>query len=269
MVGTIYPLRSLYGWCPGAIFSCPFMPSGLTCFLFIIAKRLVPLMRAESDPRFNQPLTRLKKSSSSGWDNGSIPRYKFAGILQSLYFWGFILLGARAFSVLIVGVSEKFVMPGFSGRTGQDLRCHHRLRRDGRVPLHGGRRCSPTRFQACPVRSGCKIRERPQALMLSSLLGSSPVLMVADGLFAASKVASELHRGQPAETLAVLSLAMVVPDGDRPNVSGDTLGASTSLPISFMKWLFISCFAIALLESSSTWRHLSSAFTSPSWIAGQ
>jgi hypothetical protein len=46
------------------------------------------------------------------------PRYKFAGILHNLIFAGFILLALRAFSVLIVGVSESFVMPGLSGRTG-------------------------------------------------------------------------------------------------------------------------------------------------------
>ena len=46
------------------------------------------------------------------------PRYRIAGIIHILIFAGFIVLVMRAFSVLILGVSENFVMPGLSGRAG-------------------------------------------------------------------------------------------------------------------------------------------------------
>ena len=91
---------------------------GVACFIYIVAKRLAPLVRAESDFRFDQPLTRLGKVFKYWLGQWKHPRYKFAGILHILIFAGFILLAARAFTTLIVGVSENFVMPGLSGRTG-------------------------------------------------------------------------------------------------------------------------------------------------------
>jgi len=91
---------------------------GLACFAYIVAKRLVPLLRAERDLRFDQPLARLQKVFKFWLGQWKHPRYKTAGTLHILIFAGFILLAMRAFTVLIVGVSRNFVMPGLSGRTG-------------------------------------------------------------------------------------------------------------------------------------------------------
>ena len=91
---------------------------GVTCFAFIVAKRLVPLIRAEQDPRFDRPFARLAKLLKFWLGQWKHPRYKTAGILHILIFAGFILLVMRAFTVLIVGVSPHFVMPGLSGETG-------------------------------------------------------------------------------------------------------------------------------------------------------
>ena len=92
---------------------------GIACFIYIVAKRLVPLFRAQSDPRFDQPLVRLGRVFKFWLGQWRHPRYKFAGSLHILIFAGFILLAMRAFTVLIVGVSPNFVMPGLSGRTGE------------------------------------------------------------------------------------------------------------------------------------------------------
>src|SRR5208282_577263 len=91
---------------------------GVVCFAYIVAKRLVPLLRAERDLRFDQPLARLEKVLKFWLGQWKHPRYKTAGTLHILIFAGFILLAMRAFTVLIVGVSQNFVMPGLSGRAG-------------------------------------------------------------------------------------------------------------------------------------------------------
>jgi hypothetical protein len=91
---------------------------GVVSFAYIVAKRLVPLLRAERDFRFDQPLARLGKVLKFWFGQWKHPRYKTAGTIHILLFAGFILLVIRAFAVLIVGVSYDFVMPGFSGRTG-------------------------------------------------------------------------------------------------------------------------------------------------------
>ena len=91
---------------------------GILCFVYIIAKRLEPLARAERDLRFDYPLTRLGRVFKFWLGQWKHPRYRFAGTIHILIFAGFILLAARAFSALIAGVNQDFVMPGLSGRIG-------------------------------------------------------------------------------------------------------------------------------------------------------
>src|ERR1039457_7735691 len=91
---------------------------GVACFAYIVAKLLVPQLRAERDLRFDQPWARLGRVFKFWLGQWKHPRYKTAGTLHILIFAGFILLATRAFTVLIVGVSQNFVMPGLSGRAG-------------------------------------------------------------------------------------------------------------------------------------------------------
>lgn len=91
---------------------------GIACFAYIVTKRLVPLARAERDLRFDRPLGRLAKVLKFWFGQWKHPRYRTAGTLHILIFAGFILLATRAFTVLIVGVSRNFVMPGLSGWAG-------------------------------------------------------------------------------------------------------------------------------------------------------
>jgi hypothetical protein len=88
---------------------------GVAGFAYIVARRMVPLLRAERDFRFDQPWLRLGKVLKYWLGQWKQPRYKLAGTLHIFIFAGFILLAMRAFSTLIVGVSENFVMPGSAG----------------------------------------------------------------------------------------------------------------------------------------------------------
>jgi len=91
---------------------------GISLFIYIVGRRLVPLVRAQRDFRFDHPLSRAGRVLKFWLGQWRHPRYRFAGALHIVVFAGFILLAARAFSALIGGVDQKFVMPGISGRVG-------------------------------------------------------------------------------------------------------------------------------------------------------
>jgi len=91
---------------------------GVACFAYIVAKRLIPLLRGERDLRFDRPWLRLGRVLKFWLGQWKHPRYRTAGTLHIFVFAGFLLLAIRAFSVLLVGVSRNFVMPGLSGRAG-------------------------------------------------------------------------------------------------------------------------------------------------------
>src|ERR1039457_3256854 len=182
---------------------------GVACFAYIVAKRLVPLLRAERDLRFDQPWARLGRVFKFWLGQWKHPRYKTAGTLHILIFAGFILLAKRAFTVLIVGVSQNFVMPGLSGRAGDIY---------GVITDYAAtvvflcmvvavvRRLvfKPARYEV-PARFG-----KAHTADAVFLLGLIAILMLADSLFEAAKVAGQSQQGQPVETLAVLSLPWIL-----------------------------------------------------------
>jgi Fe-S oxidoreductase len=137
------------------------------------------------------------------------PRYRTAGILHIFIFAGFIVLALRAFTVLIVGVSQNFVMPGLSGRAGPV----YNIVTDYAATIvflcmviAVIRRLvfKPERY-AVPARYGTG--HTADAIFLLSLIA---LLMVADSLFAAAKTAGQLQQGQPVEVLAALSLPWIL-----------------------------------------------------------
>jgi len=181
---------------------------GVACFFYIVARRLVPLTRGERDPRFNQPWTRLGRLVKFWLGQWKHPRYKFAGTLHILIFTGFILLAARAFSLLIVGVSEDFVMPGLSGAAG-------------RIYNFVTDYAATVVFVCMVVAAVRRLVFKPERYAVPAkygknhtadavfLLGLIATLMVADSLFAASQAAGEAQQGKPSEALAILSLPWI------------------------------------------------------------
>ena len=81
---------------------------GLACFLYIVARRLRPLIAAERDLRFDRPLTRLARVLQYWAGQWRHPRFRFAGALHILIFAGFLILASRAFTLLAMGVSDRF-----------------------------------------------------------------------------------------------------------------------------------------------------------------
>jgi Fe-S oxidoreductase len=178
---------------------------GIACFAYIVARRLVPLLRAERDLRFDRPAARLGRFFKFWLGQWKHPRYKSAGSLHILIFAGFIVLAMRAFTVLIVGVSENFVMPGLSGRAGHvyDVATDYAATVVFLCMVVAIIRrlvFKPERYEV-PAQYGKA--HKTDAIFLLALIA---ILMVADSLFAAAKAAGELQQGQPVEALAVLSL---------------------------------------------------------------
>ena len=176
---------------------------GLACFAYIVAKRLVPLLQAERDFRFDHPLTRAGKVFKFWLGQWKHPRYKFAGSLHILIFSGFILLAVRAFSVLFAGVNQSDAVP--SGSVGHlyDLVTDYAATIVFLCMIIAVVRrlvFRPARY-AVPAKYG-----KAHTADAIFLLGLIAILMVADSLFAASTAATRALQGQPVETLAVLSL---------------------------------------------------------------
>ncbi len=182
---------------------------GVAGFSFIVAKRVVPLLRGERDFRFDQPLVRLGRVLKFWLGQWKQPRYRFAGTIHIFIFAGFIVLAMRAFTTLIVGVSENFVMPGLSGRAGL---IHNTITDYAAtivflcMVITVIRRLvfRPARY-AVPARYG-----KSHTADAIFLLGLIALLMVADSLFAAAKAAGPAQQGQPVEVLAVLSLPWIL-----------------------------------------------------------
>ena len=209
MVGIYLPAKITEWLVPSHVLFLTIHIVGIVCFAYIVAKRLVPLVHAERDNRFDRPLTRLRGVFKFWLGQWKHPRYKFAGILHILIFAGFILLAARAFSVLIVGVSENFVMPGLSGRVGHS----YDIVTDYAATvvflcmvIAAVRRLvfKPPRYTVPPKYGKAHTADAV------FLLGLIAILMVADSLFAASKAAGEALQGQPVQNLAVLSLPWIL-----------------------------------------------------------
>jgi Fe-S oxidoreductase len=178
---------------------------GVVCFAYIVARRLIPLVRAERDLRFDQPLLRLRQLLKFWFGQWKHPRYKTAGYMHILIFAGFILLAVRAFTVLIVGVKPDFVMPGLSGQAGHV----YEVLTDYAATIVFlcmafaiVRRAvfKPARYDV-PARFGKA--HKADAVFLLSLIA---ILMLADSLFEATRAAGQAQVLHNVEFSAVFSL---------------------------------------------------------------
>ena len=178
---------------------------GLACFFYIVTKRMTPLIRGERDLRFDQPLVRLERLLQFWLGQWKHPRYPTAGIMHILIFAGFIILATQAFSLLILGFSPNFALPGSAGGIGDT----YNTVKDYAATIvflcmvvAATRRLvfKPARY-AVPARYG---KGHPvDAIFLLALIA---LLMASESLFEASKAAYQTQQGQPAEFMAILSL---------------------------------------------------------------
>ena len=108
---------SLFG-IPGWVLAVLIPVLGLACFAYIMVKRLIPLVKGASDPRFDRVGQRVKDILVYWLGQYKQPRYMLAGVLHIVIFFGFLILAIRSISLVIVGFSPDFVFPGLSGPLG-------------------------------------------------------------------------------------------------------------------------------------------------------
>jgi Fe-S oxidoreductase len=171
---------------------------GLACFAYIAARRLAPLRSAQRDFRFDRPLARLGTVLRFWLGQWRHPRYRFAGVLHVLIFAGFVILASRAFSLLALGISDRFAVTEAGS-------------------LYGVVRNYASTMVFCCM--GIAIVRRlffppPRYLHRSAdaifLLVLIAALMAADGLFEGSGAAFHAQQGTSVELGAPLSLSWVL-----------------------------------------------------------
>jgi Fe-S oxidoreductase len=203
--GLQAPAESIYWFIQGRDLFLLIHLLGLVCFLYIAWRRLLPLMRAERDLRFDRPAARIANVMKFWLGQWRHPRYRFAGILHILIFAGFILLATRAFS-LILGLTND------SGPTSHLEQLYRVVRQYATtivflcMAVAVIRRLvfRPSRY-VVPPRYGKA--HTGDAIFLLALIAT---LMLADSFYEASKAAAATLVGTHGEFLAPLSLPWVL-----------------------------------------------------------
>ena len=116
--GLIPPADASILGIPAVIFALLIPVLGVAVFTFILAKRMAPMVLAASDPRLDRIPERffgMVKYAMAQWRQ---PRYLLAGVLHIIIFAGFMILSLRSITLVLVGISPDFVLPGLNGIGG-------------------------------------------------------------------------------------------------------------------------------------------------------
>jgi Fe-S oxidoreductase len=176
---------------------------GLGAFAYIVARRIVPFLRAQCDMRFDRPLERLGKLGKFFFGQWKHPRYKLAGILHVLIFACFVLLVMRAFTMLLVGVIPNFAILRGGAAHDYEIATDYAATTVFLCMVFAIVRRTvfkPARYEV-PARFGKA--HKVDAIFLLSLIA---LLMIADSLFEAAKGAGQLQVGEVAHFSAPFSL---------------------------------------------------------------
>ncbi len=198
----------LFGFFPMVILSFILPIIGIGLFAYIMARRIAPLVRAAPDNRLNQFPQRIKNLIVVWLGQIRQPRYMLAGVLHIVIFAGFLVLSVRSSSLVIVGLSDGFVLPGFDGiigavynffkdyaATGVLIACVIAAIRRGIY--------KPKRY-AVPEALG-----KDHTAEAVFVLGIISTLMISESLFEASELAYAFQQTGQSHFVAPLSLVWV------------------------------------------------------------
>src|SRR3989339_1600214 len=107
-----------FGIFPAALLSFILPIIGIGLFVYIMARRIAPLVRANPDNRFDHIGKRIENLIVIWLGQFRQPRYMLAGVLHIVIFAGFLILSVRSVSLVIIGFSDGFVFPGLGGGLG-------------------------------------------------------------------------------------------------------------------------------------------------------
>ena len=208
--GLQSPAQWIYWGVSGRVLFSLITLLGTLLFAYIVQRRLAPLLAAAPDPRFDQPGRRLGRVLQFWLAQWRHPRYPLAGTLHILVFAGFLILAARAFTLLILGIDDGFVMPGLSGEIG---RAYDVVRDYASTVVFACmvflivRRAMfrPARY-ATPGKPG----RAADAIFLLALIA---MLMLADAVYDGAQAAAEVQQGRVADLPAAFSMAWLLTGG--------------------------------------------------------
>ncbi len=209
--------------------------AGIACFAYIVTKRVMPLLAAARDPRFDRPGARAAKVLKFWLGQWRHPRYPFSGVVHIFIFAGFLLLFARAISMLLRGISDTFAITNHAYNLLTDYAATIVLIA---VVVAAVRRgvFKPARYSV-PARFG-----KDQSADAIFLLALIALLMVADSTFAAAK---SLQPAPPdvTESVAFLSFPRMVQGAlswaSQPTIAAVAFGACLVHEIAFF---FLLCY---------------------------
>ena len=87
-------------------------------FTYILAQRMIPLVRAQTDGRPRRIFQRIKGLCVLWLGQFRQPRYRLAGIIHIVLFAGFLVLSIRSVTLVFVGIQQGWVFPGLGGTAG-------------------------------------------------------------------------------------------------------------------------------------------------------
>jgi Fe-S oxidoreductase len=183
------PAAATVGGIPANLLFLLIAVGALCVFAWIMVRRIAPLRRAAPDPRFDRIPRRVLLVLKLWLGQWRQPRYMLAGVLHIVVFFGFLILAVRSTELVVLGIVDGFVIPGFSGA----LREAYDVVKDiastavlVAVVILAVRRAffKPVRY-AVPEKLGRD--HTPEALFV---LGLIAVLMVSEGVFEGSLLAA-------------------------------------------------------------------------------
>ena len=190
----IPPASASFLFIPTWLFSLLIPMIGIGVFTYIMAKRVAPLVLAAPDRRFDRIPQRLFNVARIWLAQWRQPRYMTAGVLHIVIFFGFLALGLRSTSLVIIGMDPDFVFPGFGGILGSIYNLLKDIAATAvfvAVIAAAVRRgvIKPKRY-AVPAKYGHD--HTAEAVFVLGLIGT---LMVSESLFEATLVAAEASKG--------------------------------------------------------------------------
>lgn len=181
---------------------------GVALFFYFVARRLMPLLSAASDPRFDHPWTRSLRTLKYWLVQWKQPRFLFAGILHVVIFAGFLVLSVRSLSLVLIGFFNSPALVDFSGPVGHVYSVTKNYTSTlvlVAVLIAGIRRgfFKPVRY-AVPKRYG---KDHTFEAML--ILGLISLLLISESLFEASSDLISMKQSQMIAATPILTLSWI------------------------------------------------------------
>lgn len=254
--GLASPAQTEYWGVPGQFLFARLTIISFGLFAYMLYRRLAPLLHSAPDPRmtnFGLRITNVLKFWLAQWKQ---PRYLLAGILHIAIFAGFLVLAARTFSLLLLGlfgIENPFnAPPGVLGvySTTKDYAATLVLIAVG-IALIRRLIFKPKRF-AVPVKYG-RAHSR-EAILILGMIAS---LMVSESVFEATRsiVRSSVSHG--ADSPSFMTVAWL---SHRGLTHVSSLTVERLYPLSYLVHQLTFCIFLCLLPMGKHFHILTSVF---------